>query len=344
MHESVSQIRAAAESGSALTRQLLGFARKQVVSPQVVGVNALVRRLPPLLRRLVGESVDLETTLDPLAGNVRVDPAQLDQVLMNLAVNAMDAMPAGGRLQIATLHVPANDRRVEHSTVAPGPLVEIIVRDTGHGMSEDVRTRAFEPFFTTKAQGKGTGLGLATSYGIITQAGGSIFLDSAVGRGTSVRIVLPETEQPLAQPLQRSDADAGSNDVPTGTETILAVDDDSRVRRITAESLRRFGYQVLEAESGLHALETARREPGIIHLLVTDVVMPGMSGRVLADALLRERPSLRVLYVSGYTGGALEQHGLESADVELLEKPYDRAELARRVRRVLDSSTPALHA
>ncbi len=336
--ESIAQIRSAASSGSSLTRQLLGFARKQVVAPQIVDVNALVSRLPPLVRRLVGDGVTLETTVDPDAGRVRADPAQLDQVLMNLVVNAMDAMPTGGALQIATSHIPQGARRPEHSTIPPGALVEIMVRDSGTGMSEDVRTHAFEPFFTTKEQGKGTGLGLATSYGIISQAGGLIFIDSSIGFGTAVRVILPASEEPVT-PLA-----APAGEPRSGHETILVVDDDAPVRAITAESLRRYGYAVLEAEGGLQALGAARRESGIIHLLVTDVVMPGMSGRVLADALQRERPSMRVLYVSGYTAGAIAQHGVIDAGISLLEKPYDRAELARRVRGVLDSSPAPEHA
>lgn len=336
--ESIAQIRSAAASGSSLTRQLLGFARKQVVAPQIVDVNALVTRLPPLVRRLIGDGVTLETTLDPDAGRVRVDPAQLDQVLMNLVVNAMDAMPTGGMLSIATSHIQTSARRPEHAAIAPGPLVEIAVRDSGMGMTEDVRMHAFEPFFTTKEQGKGTGLGLATSYGIISQAGGLIFLDSALGFGTVVRVLLPATSEPVT-PVALPAGEPRS-----GHETILVVDDDSRVRAITAESLRRYGYVVIEAEGGLQALAAARRESGIIHLLVTDVVMPGMSGRVLADALQRERPSIRVLYVSGYTAGAIAQHGVIDSGISLLEKPYDRAELARRVRVLLDSASTPIHA
>jgi len=328
--ESIAQIRSAASSGSSLTRQLLGFARKQVVAPQIVEVNALVSRLPPLVRRLVGESVVLETTLNPDAGRVRIDPAQLDQVLMNLVVNAMDAMPTGGTLQISTSHLGSSARRSEYAAITPGPLVEIIVRDSGTGMTEEVRMHAFDPFFTTKEQGKGTGLGLATSYGIISQAGGLILLDSKLGFGTGVRVLLPASDEP-APPTTEPVAEPRS-----GHETILVVDDDARVRAVTAESLRRYGYAVIEAESGLHALAAAR-ESGIIHLLVTDVVMPGMSGRALADALQHERPSMRVLYVSGYTAGAVAQHGVIETGVSLLEKPYDRAELALRVRELLTS-------
>ncbi len=335
--DSVAQIRAAAVSGSALTRQLLGFARKQVVAPQVVDVNTLVGRLPSLMGRLVGDAVQLETTLAPEAWRVRVDPAQLDQVLMNLVVNAMDAMPAGGRLQIATSHIAAAARRAEDAAIAAGDLVEIVVRDSGDGMTDDVRAHAFEPFYTTKEHGKGTGLGLATSYGIISQAGGLIVIETRVGEGTAVRVLLPVSHEPVTQ---RPSAPA---DAATGNEIVLVVDDDSRVRTITAQSLRSYGYTVIEANGGIEALEVARHEPGVIHLLVTDVVMPGMSGRVLADALQRERPSLRVLYVSGYTAGPLGDHGVSSGAVSLLEKPYDRAELARRTRLVLDGAATREH-
>ena len=272
------------------------------------------------------------------AGRVRVDPAQLDQVLMNLVVNAMDAMPTGGTLRIATAHIENEGRRAEHSSMASGALVEIMVRDSGMGMSEDTRMHAFEPFFTTKEQGKGTGLGLATSYGIISQAGGLIVLESSIGHGTVVRVILPASNEPVT-PSAPAPGEPRS-----GHETILVVDDDLRVRAITAESLRRYGYVVIEAEGGLQALAAARRESGIIHLLVTDVVMPGMSGRVLADALQRERPTMRVLYVSGYTAGAIAQHGVIDSGISLLEKPYDRAELARRVRVVLDSASSPVQA
>ncbi len=341
--ESIEQIRAAAESGSALTRQLLGFARKQVVAPQLVEVNASVRRLPSLMRRLLSDNVAIDVTLDEAVGHVRIDPAQLDQVLMNLAVNSMDAMPSGGQLQLTTSRIDASARTGELAAAAPGSLVQILVTDSGHGMSDDVRRRAFEPFFTTKAQGKGTGLGLATSYGIISQAGGVILIDSTVGRGTTVRLCLPEAMDPVppapseAMPLGRAALGGSAHE---GRETVLVVDDDERVRQITAESLRRFGYVVLTAESGAAAIDLSRGEPGRIDLLVTDVVMPGMSGRELADVLQRERPAIRVLFVSGYTGGAIEHHGVIEAGLSFLQKPYDRAELARHVRALLDAASP----
>ncbi len=335
VRESVAQIRVAAESGSALTRQLLGFARKQVVAPQVVDVNSVVRHLPPLLRRVLSDGVELRTDLHPSAGLVRVDPAQLDQVLMNLAVNAMDAMPTGGILQLATRRIEPDSRDPHYASFSPGALVEIEVRDTGVGMSEQVQAQAFEPFFTTKAPGKGTGLGLATSYGIIVQAGGTLSLESTVGRGTLARIVLPATDGPVT-PAPLPDAVVPTSEA--GTETILVVDDDAGVRRVTAESLRRCGYAVIEADGGPSAIDASRAQDGTIDLLVTDVVMPQMSGRLLADALLRERPTLRVLFVSGYADGALAQHGIVDSGVALLEKPFDRAALARRVRAILDDT------
>ncbi len=339
MADSLAQIRSAAESGSALTRQLLGFARKQVVAPQLVDVNELVSRLPLLVQPIVGDAVSLQIALDPEVGRARVDPVQLQQVLMNLIVNAVDAMPSGGPLLIETSRIDATGARLrELPDMPPGELVEIVVRDFGSGMTEDVRARAFEPFFTTKEIGRGTGLGLSTSYGIVSQAGGTIELVSAVGRGTSVHVLLPVTVGP-AVPV-RAEVAAVPKESLEGSETILVVDDDPGVLRVTSASLRRFGYHVIEARSGEHALAASRLEPGVIHLLVTDVVMPGMSGRELADILRRERPATPVLFVSGYPDGTIAHHGVVEEGVALLSKPFERAVLARRVRTLLDAVIP----
>jgi two-component system cell cycle sensor histidine kinase/response regulator CckA len=335
--EGVRQIRSAAESGSALTRQLLGFARKQMVEPRVIDVNALVKRVPPLVGRLLGRSISLDLQLAPVPPRIRVDPAQLDQVLVNLVVNACDAMPNGGRLEIQTREIAgAGVLSKSESALFPGRLAEISVRDTGIGMSADVRGRAFEPFFTTKGLGKGTGLGLATSHGIVSQAGGTIVIDSAVGEGTTVRVLLPVTDQtmsPVDEPLSTSDG--------VGNETVLVVDDNDAVRGVTATALRRKGYRVLQAESGATAIDVSRNEPGVIHLLVTDVAMPNMSGPALADLLARERPDMRVLFVTGYADAAIAQYGVPIDGAALLQKPYDIGLLARRVRELLQEEPRA---
>jgi len=331
--EGVAQIRAAAESGSALTRQLLGFARRQVVAPQVVELNALVQRVPPLVGRLLGEGVTLHLALTADELHVRVDPAQFDQVLVNLAVNARDAMPEGGRVELRTRLIAADaPGRSDFTMLRAGPLAEISVRDSGVGMPETVRNRAFEPFFTTKGIGKGTGLGLATSYGIVAQAGGTIVLDSILGQGTTVRVLLPVTPDAVTAAERRQRLTHG-----TGDETVLVVDDDRSVRGVTASALRRQGYRVLEAASGQEALDIARGLPSRIHLLVTDVVMPRMTGPELAHALTRERPDMRVLFVSGYAEGAMSPQGVLDDGIALLAKPYDIGELAQRVRDLLES-------
>ncbi|MBL0171265.1 MAG: PAS domain S-box protein [Gemmatimonadaceae bacterium] len=330
--DGVQQIRSAAESGNALTRQLLGFARKQVVAPQVIDLNTLAKRVPPLVGRLVGESIELTLVLADDPPHVRVDPAQLDQVLVNLAVNARDAMPDGGTLVIQTRRVePELSTRADSLMLPTGPLAEISVRDTGTGMPDDVRDRAFEPFFTTKGLGKGTGLGLATSYGIVSQAGGTILIDSTPGAGTCVRVLLPITEDAVVPSRQRK-----PSITPTGHETVLVVDDDAPVRGVTATALRRQGYRVIEAESGAAALTVSRAERGRIHALVTDVAMPHMSGPALAEQLVRERPDLRVLFVSGYADDGIAHHGVLDEGVMLLQKPYDIRDLAARVRELLE--------
>ncbi len=330
--DGIRQIRSAAESGSALTRQLLGFARKQMVAPRVIDINALVQRVPPLVGRLLGGSIALDLQLTDALTHVRVDPAQFDQVLVNLVVNARDAMPSGGRLEIQTRVIAADaPPRPEYTMLPPGPIAEICVRDTGSGMSEDVRDRAFEPFFTTKGLGKGTGLGLATSYGIVSQAGGTILIDSAVGQGTSVRVLLPVTQEPAS--ASGAPSPAGDR---VGTETVLVVDDNDAVRRVTATALCRKGYRVLQAESGAAAIEASRAEPGPIHVLVTDVAMPSMSGPDLADRLTRERPDMRVLFVTGYAEGAIADYGVPEEGATLLEKPYDIGSLTRLVRELLE--------
>lgn len=327
---SAGQIRAAAESGAALSRQLLGFARRHVMAPRTVEVAEIMNRAIPLIRRLLRERIDLQLDIASNAGRVRVDPALFDQVLMNLAVNASDAMPDGGVLSIRC------DRRAYAESSLPlpnaptGSIVVFEITDTGTGMTEATRLRALEPFFTTKDAGKGSGLGLATSYGIVTQAGGAMVIRSVVGQGTVVKIILPAADgsaDPAIIPL------AAAAD---GHETLMVVDDDEPVRRVTAATLRRRGYHVLEASGGLEALRIGRALGRPVDLLVTDVVMPGMTGVSLAREYLAQSLTTRVLYLSGYPEGTITHHGIVPDGVELLSKPFDIQELSRRVRSLLD--------
>ena len=327
---SAGQIRAAAESGAALSRQLLGFARRQVMAPRTVDVTTIIDRAVPLIRRLLRERINLELDIAGAPGCVRVDPALFDQVLMNLAVNASDAMPDGGVFSIRS-GVRAGESDEPTLPQAPvGAVVVFEISDTGAGMTEETRSRAFEPFFTTKDAGKGSGLGLATSYGIVTQAGGTMSISSVVGRGTVVTIVLPAAEGAAAMAV------APEQPAADGYETLMVVDDDEPVRRVTAATLRRRGYHVLEAPGGVEALRICREFGRPVDLLVTDVVMPGMTGVSLAREYLAEALTTRVLFLSGYPEGTMTKHGIVPDGVELLTKPFDIQELSRRVRRLLD--------
>ncbi len=334
----IAEVKRAGERAASLTQQLLAFSRKQVLQPQVLELNVVVAEAQRMLRRLITEDIELFTDLDPQAGLVKADPGQVDQVLVNLAVNARDAMPRGGRLSIATrsteLDVEYARRNPE---VLPGPYVMLVVSDTGCGMSEDVRARIFEPFFTTKEQGKGTGLGLATVYGIVKQSGGHIDVESALGRGTTFRIFLPRVEAEAA-----SADNARSIKAPRGTETVLLVEDEEGVRSLAREVLRASGYNVLEAPDGEAGLAVCRQHPGPVHLLLTDVIMPRMNGSELAEHLQTLRPQTRVLYLSGYTDDALGDKGVLDPDVAFLQKPFTTAALAQKVREVLDRPAGAM--
>ncbi len=326
------EVRKAGERAAALTRQLLAFSRKQVLDPVVLDVNDVLERVHKLLGRLIGEDVELITLLHAELPAIKADPAQIEQVLMNLAVNAREAMPEGGKLIVQTdvAHVDGHAQGCAH--LPPGRYVALTVSDTGCGMDERVRMQVFEPFFTTKPQG--TGLGLATAYGIVRQSGGDISVSSEPGKGTTFRILLP------AVPESECDRRPGSCrffPLP-GTETILLVEDQDEVRAFARETLRGSGYLVLEASNGVEALSVARDHPGPIDLLVTDVVMPQMGGRQLADQLVVHRPALRVLFVSGYTDDAVLRHGVQSAHVAFLQKPFNPSALVRKVRDVLDQS------
>jgi len=329
--ESLDEIRKAADGAAGLTRQLLAFSRQQVMKPQVLDVNAVVTSTEKLLNRLIGEDVKLVTALASDLGAARLDPGQVGQIIMNLAVNARDAMPAGGRLTLETANVEMDLAYVRgHPVAQPGRYVMLAVSDTGIGMDESTKERIFEPFFTTKEPGKGTGLGLATVYGIVKQSGGFIWVYSEPGRGTSFKIYFPRVEEAPGRP----DA-AEPGETPRGTETILVVEDVTAVRGVAREMLERSGYRVLEAANGDAALRLAARHNGPIDLLLTDVVMPGISGRQLAAQLVELRPRLRVLYMSGYTDDAIVNHGMLEPGIHYLQKPFTRDGLARKVHDVL---------
>ena len=333
----VGEIRKAADRAAALTRQLLAFSRKQFMSPEVLDLNAIVTGLLPMLPRVIGEHIETTTSLAHDLRRVKADPSQMEQVVINLVLNARDAMAMGGHLAIETSNVLLDEDRIanERLNLEPGPYVMLGIRDTGSGMDAQTRDRVFEPFFTTKAKGKGTGLGLPTVYGIVDQSGGAISMDTAVGRGTSIRIYLPvtlSTEEP-----ERHEAPPATADN-RGTETLLLVEDNDAVRELAVHALRKRGYTVHEARNAEEAIEwsmTSRIKPS---LLVTDVVMPGLSGPNLAARLLQENPRLKVLYMSGYTDDATAVHGAFWGGVPLLQKPFTPAQLAERVRMALDAT------
>jgi CheY-like chemotaxis protein len=305
------------------------------MEPVVLRVNDLVANLEKMLRRRIGEDLDLVTRLDPSVSNVLADPGQLEQVVMNLAVNARDAMPQGGKLTIETSDVDLDEAYAQrHAPVQPGRFVMIAVSDTGEGMDAATQARIFEPFFTTKEKEKGTGLGLSTVYGIVKQSGGYIWVYSELGKGTTFKVYLPQVEDAASVRQPRPVLEAQ-----IGTETLLLVEDDLAVRKLSRRILERAGYKVLEADSGREALELARHATGAIPLVVTDLVMPDMSGTELAAELAVLYPEIRVLFMSGYTDDAVVRHGLLAAGRAFLQKPFTPDSFTRKVRETLD--TPA---
>ena len=331
--DDIAEIRKAAERAAGLTRQLLAFSRQQVMQVRVLDLNDVVADTQNMLGRLLGEDIALVTRLDPALGAVKADPGQLEQVIMNLAVNARDAMPGGGKLTIETANAELDDTYVrEHFPARPGSYVMLAVSDTGTGMSDEVQSHLFEPFFTTKEKGKGTGLGLATVYGIVKQSGGYIWVYTEPGHGTTFKIYLPRV---AGAPAQRASGPKASP-VGAGTETVLLAEDEAAVRAVARHALERQGYTVLEASSSEAALDLAERHSGRIHLLLTDVIMPGMNGRALALRLSELRPDLRVVYMSGYTEEAITRHGVLEPGLTYVQKPFTPEGLARKVREVLD--------
>ena len=329
------QIRTAAERAANLTRQLLAFSRKQVIQPRVVDLGGVVSELHTMLERLIGEDIELVTDVGSAKGQVKADRGQIEQVIVNLAVNARDAMPRGGRLAIVMRDVVVDATIArEQASLRPGRYVRIDVTDNGAGMEPETLHRVFEPFFSTKEKGKGTGLGLATAYGIVKQSGGHIAVESAPGHGTTFRIWLPEVEE-AAESAPPVSAPTGAA-APEGSETILLVEDEDAVRGLLREVLESAGYTVLQAASGAEALRVSRAHAGTVDLLLTDVVMPGMGGREVATLLAAQRPGLRVLFASGYTAEAIARHGVLEPGTDLIHKPFTPDALLRRVRERLD--------
>jgi two-component system cell cycle sensor histidine kinase/response regulator CckA len=334
MRNQCEQIKKAGDRAASLTRQLLAFSRQQVLTPRVLNLNTVVVETEKMLRRLIGETIELHSNLDPTLGTVKADPGQIEQIIMNLAVNARDAMPEGGKLVIETSNAELDGRyALQHPPLVAGRYALLAVTDTGIGMDKETQAHIFEPFFTTKEVGKGTGLGLSTVYGVVKQSGGYIWVYSERGHGSVFKIYLPRVDESVQQSRSPSES---APELFLGTETVLLVEDEESVRTLTRSLLEEGGYKVIEASSGAHALELAEAYSGPIHLLLTDVVMPGMNGRVLAQKLIAAMPETRVLYVSGYTGSFASHNELLEAGAVLVQKPFSRTTLLRKLREVLD--------
>lgn len=339
--EAVEEIKNAGEKSSTLVRQLLAFSRRQVLMPKILNLNSVVLETEKMLRRLIGEDIHLATVLSPSLGKVKADPGQIEQVILNLAVNARDAMPEGGTLTIETANVELDrEYSSKHLSVKPGPYIMVALSDTGLGMDEETLSQIFDPFFTTKEHGKGTGLGLATVYGIVKQSEGNIWVYSEPGRGTTFKIYLPRVEGVEDHSEQR----LFSYDALLGTETILLVEDDESLRRMIGKTLEDSGYAVLEASHGSQAVTIAEGYAGPIALMVTDVVMPGLSGRKLAELMAAARPEMKTLFISGYTENAISNHGVLEPGINFLQKPFTPMTLLQKVRDALDAGSNAENA
>ncbi len=329
----VREIKNAGDRAVALTRQLLAFSRRQMLQTEVLDLNLTLKNLDKMLRRLIGEDIDIETDLDPDIWKIEADPGQIEQIVMNLAVNARDAMPGIGKLTIETANVELDEEYARnHVNVTPGPYVMLAVSDTGSGMDKETTAQIFDPFFTTKEKGKGTGLGLSMVYGIVKQHGGNIWVYSEPGKGTIFKIYLPKTKATERTPSMAMSTVADSR----GTETVLVVEDERAVLKLAVRTLERKGYNVLAARDGLEGQGVANTHEGPIHLLLTDVVMPNMGGKELAQKLLATRPQLKVLYMSGYTDNAIVHHGVLDKDTHFVQKPFGLDSLVQKVREVLD--------
>jgi CheY-like chemotaxis protein len=339
----IAQIRKTGERAAVLTRQLLAFSRKQVLSPVVLNLNSIVADIRPMLARMIGEDIQVSVSLKADLRLVKADPGQIEQVLMNLVVNSRDAMPDGGRVLIETANVALDESYASgRPEVPPGAYCMLAVSDTGCGMDAHTRLHLFEPFFTTKEAGKGTGLGLATVYGIVKQSGGFIYVYSEVGHGTTSKVYLPQVSENEPAALHRAEQPVVA---PGGDETILLVEDDKEVASLARLILQTKGYRVMSAGSGEDALALCAKLPGAIDLVLTDVILPGMNGRALADRLHATLgPDLKVLFMSGYTEDAIVHHGVLKSDIAFLPKPFTPNELARKIRDVLDAEPDATKA
>ncbi|MGE3510075.1 MAG: ATP-binding protein, partial [Vicinamibacterales bacterium] len=335
--DAIGQIRTAGESAAGLTRQLLAFSRRQILAPKTIDLNAVLLRLRLLLRRVIGDDIQLHLNLTPTLATVEVDPGEIERVVMNLAVNARDAMPDGGHLTIESAIVQLDEAYASaHPGTAAGPHVMLAVSDSGTGMDEETQRQVFEPFFSTKGIGQGTGLGLATVYGIVRQSGGSIWVYSEAGRGTTFKIYLPRaTSHPAGDAGERSAPDTWR-----GSETVLVIEDQPELRTLVCGALQRYGYRVLSATSGEEAFQISAEHQGALDLLLTDVVMAGLNGRRVAQRLHLERPQMRVIYMSGYTDQTIVRHGVLEPGLAFLQKPFTIQTLLRRVRETLDAVEP----
>jgi two-component system cell cycle sensor histidine kinase/response regulator CckA len=334
LKENIDIIQKASERAADLTRQLLAFSRRQIMELKILDLNALLKDMEKMLIRIIGEDIELVSLLAEDLGKTKTDPGQIEQVILNLAVNARDAMPSGGKLTVETTNVDLNEAYASsHDQIAADHDVMLSVSDTGHGMTPEVKGQIFDPFFTTKELGKGTGLGLSTVYGIVKQSGGNVSVYSEPGQGSVFKVYLPRAEEETSLPVRRDEPES----IPCGTETLLLVEDETSVRNLAVSILRRQGYHVLEAPDGDQAFLLAHNHSGEkIHLLVTDVVMPRMGGGELADRIKIIWPDTKVLHMSGYTDNAIVHHGILNPGIEFLQKPFSPAGLAQKVREVVD--------
>jgi signal transduction histidine kinase/CheY-like chemotaxis protein len=333
LREAVEEIVSAGQRSADLTRQLLAFSRKQTLQVEVLDINAVVSNLEKMLRRLIGEDIELKTRFAEQLSRVKVDPGQIEQVILNLAVNARDAMPQGGKLTLETANVELDEHYAQNRVgVVPGQYVQLSVTDTGCGMDAATRERLFEPFFTTKDKGRGTGLGLSTVYGIVKQSGGNIWVYSEPGQGTTFKIYLPcTTDAQTARAATQADASIKGR-----AEKILVIEDEPSLRKLCATILKRANYQVTAAANGGEALLLVEESKLRPDLVITDVVMPGMSGKVLVDRLKKLLPDLKVLYMSGYTDNAIVHHGVLDSGTPFIQKPFDKGDLERKTRELLN--------
>jgi two-component system cell cycle sensor histidine kinase/response regulator CckA len=336
----IGEIKSVTDNAAGMVKQLLAYGRKQTMQPQPLVLNQMIEAFVKIVKPLIGENIEVELSLVPDLGVCFVDAHQITQILMNLAVNSRDAMPKGGVIKFETFNTTVTEQNQIHKAQPFGNYIQMNVTDTGIGMDPTTQTHIFEPFFTSKDSGKGTGLGLSTVYGIVKQSNGFIWVDSAPGEGACFKLFFPTVEQPAAKP-ETEHAESAAQEMPQGSETILLVEDEEQIRRVALEVLSLLGYKVLEAGNGMQAVQLAEfvREP--IHLLLTDVVMPKMNGRDLAERLRNSHPETTVLFMSGYTGDVMATQGILEKDVNFLGKPFTPRTLAARVREVLDSRSGA---